>query len=321
MVHNPVPKIEELGETVSEIAYYGFAACVIVFMLVVLAQTIFIVPANQFALIKRFDAYTGRVLTEGLAWKLPFIETYELEERKLDTAPFEMSIQSGDRQEIAIRGSVQYRPDVNNLERWVRIDDDTIRHGLIDKIESVIGEIVGENDADDFVGMKLAVGRLVVATLCMEEPPHIKAGLAKMGDILRFYRAHDVHGDEEELASRSGVEEQYGIEIEVLAITDISFNKAMEEARQKEALNKQMVKAARVIKDELAATIDQLRTAGLSPEAAATTARQVLGLPQQTGEQIVTLQNTSGGPTPLVVQHLDDPRTTRPANRSGRKDT
>jgi len=299
---------------------YFVDALVIFIASVVLWHTIFLVPTNYYALIRRFDRYVKPALAEGLHWKIPFVDEIETFNRKLETIPLDAD-ERGDNKEfvlqckdgnLTIDGSFQYRPYAGELETYARIDKSTICLGVRDKVKAVLTQFIGRYEIEELVGKKMQIERLVNAILLMENGawPHRNAGPE---EILACYDSPVPAKDSD--TSRSETEKLYGITIEVVTITNIRFPLAVEEARQKETMNKLRVKAAKVLKDATLTTIDELRERDLSSRDAATHARMVLGITSDANEQVITIQ----GKGAIPVQHLDDPRSFRATKQPPRK--
>jgi hypothetical protein len=167
---------------------------------------------------------------------------------------------------MKLKSSVQWWPDRANLKRFIEVDDETIKTGLADAVESRLGEIAGRTLSDDFYRNREA---LVLVINCMLRLPnkkefqpslenrkktvHLPASSASLSDenglieidVYDLNALFKAEGEDlkEMLSSavaeeeRSEIEKLYGIQIKAFFLDDVNFTeetrKALETKRQK----------------------------------------------------------------------------------------
>lgn len=144
---------------------------IIVIMLVICSAVS--VPTAYYGIITRFGKRVGKPLPEGLRFVLPFVDKVLIYSIELKTDPLDnISVFSNDRLDIELKGSVQWRPDREELKKFVEIPGNTILVGLKDAIKSEIGKIAGEKRGDFFIRERKTLETLINCIFRLQRPPH-----------------------------------------------------------------------------------------------------------------------------------------------------
>ncbi len=146
---------------------------IVVIAVVLVISAAVSVPTAHYGVITRFGERVRDSLSEGLSFIIPFIEKVLIYSIELKTDPLDkISVFSSDRLDIELKGSVQWRPDTDNLKKFVEIPENTILVGLKDAIKSEIGKIAGEKKGDFFIKERKALEMLINCIFRLQRPPH-----------------------------------------------------------------------------------------------------------------------------------------------------
>jgi hypothetical protein len=207
-----------------------------------------------------FSPKKKRAAKEGWRSTLPLgIGRFELFRIEIETTkikPFTST--SFDSLDMKIEASVQWWADRTNLGRFIEVDEATIREGLVDAVESRLGEVAGRTCGDDFYKNRAALVFYINCLLMLapENQPdldkHKKPVVREEGepselvyDLEAFMKDSDNQAlrrtmlkEEFGEDQRSGIERLYGIQIKAFFLDDVNFTpetrKALEARRQRE---------------------------------------------------------------------------------------
>lgn len=296
-------------------------------IIVLIAETLVIVPANYFGIrIRLGNRVPNGVVREGINWKIPFIEVVEVFSLELVETEVSAKFTTLDNLELEVRGDLQYRPDPQGSDETGRnvfytISDEIIKKGIAEAIQSLLGSLGGRHDHTTFIQGRQVIKDMVNCILRMDSPPHMDHDKEKCGiegcvfqkrvdveQILEFYQKHwqkirplveeEAHPEEEGCThineQRSATERRYGINIVYFAIPSVGFSpetkKALEEKKQAE-----LRQAAGKIRVEL---MREFIGQGMTPKDAADQADLVLD--NQVHKTIVSGQGDLGVLTALL---------------------
>jgi len=173
--------------------WLGFLCLGLAVIIAVLAlNTVIIIPTVYFGIPtvfkKRIRDKNDKVLIleEGLSFIKPLTDDLLLENtksKKLTTKELKAKALSEDKLEIALEGSVQYRPA--DLDVYIEMTEKTIEEGMVEAVESEVGKICGIKEADVFVEGRTEIEFLIRCVLQLEKPPHHHINPNKNEDELK----------------------------------------------------------------------------------------------------------------------------------------
>lgn len=219
---------------------------------------IHVIPVVHYGLEKLLDKRTGRAVREGLRFTYPLVGSFELFKIKLQTTkigPFTST--SFDKLDMKVEGSIQWWPDRTRLSRFIEVDEATITKGLVDAVQSRVGELAGGSTGADFYRNRAALSLIINCHLRLapkdqpdlspyqredSETQELVYDLAKfsqdgkyLGELRKKFGKERQQG---EASSISEIEELYGIEIKGFFLADVNFTeetrRALEAQRQRE---------------------------------------------------------------------------------------
>jgi hypothetical protein len=157
---------------IMETFYFVFGLLAI---LIIIASAIVKVPTAHYGIETVFGKRTGRKFKEGLHLKTPFFGEVLLYPASLATYSLSgteaVVAMSADNLQITIEGSIQLRPDFEKLDSFVEIPEETIKHGMIDAIESGLGIIAGKENGEDFKGKREAIEHIINCLFLLDRRP------------------------------------------------------------------------------------------------------------------------------------------------------
>ncbi len=245
------------------------AAVVAVAVTFVILSSLIIVPAYHFGVAELFGERTGRIIREGLGFKMPFFETVELISLELERTEVKAKFTTAppDRLALVIKGSLQYKPDpdVDELDEhgnhtgrnvFISISEEIIAAGITEAVQSVLGNIGGVTPSDGFIRNRRAVESLINCFLRLGVPPHLNhapgdahtcgqercrypQGRIPAKQVLRFYDNHTegirriLGREQQEPEVRSDIENRYGIDITTFAAAEIDFSEDVQRSFEK----------------------------------------------------------------------------------------
>ena len=198
-------------------------------VIVLLLQAFIIVPTYHYGVVTRFSRRTGRCVKEGLRIKIPLIDEIELYDAQIKTTPVSVVVNTEDKQDITVYGSLKWQPDIQLMMRYTELSEDTLKNGIIDSIKSTLGEIAGNNSSSSFTTNLKIVELLINCTFRLETPPHLRSGTVVIKkDILDYYDKRRSTIDfmlknDEKHHERSPFEERYGIHVVIFDLSDIKL--------------------------------------------------------------------------------------------------
>lgn len=296
------------------------------------SQMVFYVPEYHFGVKLAFGARKeGYLLEGGPYFKWPdFMERTEHVSLELDTTPEPITIKfvTKDKLSVAVRGSLQFRPDpevVNEKGRvvYLEMSDDIIIRGISETIQAKLGGLGGLRNEEDLVSRRQAIEEVINHLLRLGKPMHLRhdsncgiqagdifvpclwQGIEQIDadDILDFYNAHwrvaKAEKDKEKECPeiRSEIELRYGIDIEFFALAEVGFD---EETKKALAVQKQAELRQKGFKTTLELVENAIQK-GVSPEAAFNAAHVALNPDIARGKKIVSFEGLGQGATPVVV--------------------
>lgn len=287
--------IVENAEILAEIVLF------LIFVLFVLKHSLVIVPAFHYGYIIRLGRRTGRKLKEGIALKWPLIDELALESMLVRNTDVKFSAFSLDKIEIICQTRIQWKPDFDNLMRFVErklIIGETLRNesrargqsvnqlafqltqeyfageGLKEIIASICAGVIGVMPAKTFIDNRAQIEKAIDYMIRGEKDIPNSAMLAK---ILADEEKLLLPLTKEEFSEiKSDIEQMLGIEIECFNFVDVTFSEetkgALEDLIQ--------TKARRIaLQEEIAAkaaAIKELAALGIDPHQALDSAELVL---------------------------------------------
>jgi len=152
------------------------------------------IPSHHFGVVMRLGKRTGKIVYEGLRIKMPFIEKVAI----FSTAPVRINIETTfttkDKLTLKCEGSIEYvaNPLIKDDKgRNVYITTkDIISETLNKEIQSKLGSLGGNYQAEDFIQNRQAIGDIINSFLRLEEPYHLKFGEVSVENIINFYNSH-----------------------------------------------------------------------------------------------------------------------------------
>jgi regulator of protease activity HflC (stomatin/prohibitin superfamily) len=299
----------------------------------------------NYGVVLRFGKRTDRVLTEGINLVWPFgIETVELIPFDLREVPFELEAITKDNVPVIINGELQYRPahisarefvpgktpgtkvERKLILRFLETTDDKITTGLLGAIKNELGAISGVTLTDRFIGDRELLGLLIDTLLRLEKPSYLDTknfpGPAPKKSLevpvsdprkrLDFYRHYRDQIREllakitDEGGSHSPLEMRYGIDVETLTLSRITFSKKVVEAMEREREEKGKQKALEVQTLQKIEMMKKLKTeAGLSGEQAHDTSDVLMGGAEK--RKIIEVRGLTGGNLPIINLNGNNP--------------
>ncbi len=206
------------------------------------------IPAYHYGVLERFGRRTGRILYEGPHLILPLIDVVELISLELDRIPIDVTFTAEDRLQLAVSGPLQYRPDPgvmrNDRNVFIEISESTMQEGIREEVQAKLGALGGIHSSKQFIGRRHALGDFITAILTFENPPHLRShtveecgnegcefigGSVVANRVLDFYDTHWQWVKKlkevlrQDRASRSAIENRFGIEIEVFNLASVGF--------------------------------------------------------------------------------------------------
>lgn len=157
-----------------------FAAGVtLALLLIVFYDGFKIVSAAQFGVVMRLGGRLPGFLKERNFpyFVIPFVDRVEIYDYKVDSDTVDVEFFTRDRIEVKFKGSLQkrpspYVPDDQGRVRFIEMNPETIRNGIIDAIKSVLGKIAGVELVDRFIRDRRALELLMNCEFRMERAPH-----------------------------------------------------------------------------------------------------------------------------------------------------
>ncbi|OGY69507.1 MAG: hypothetical protein A2586_00305 [Candidatus Harrisonbacteria bacterium RIFOXYD1_FULL_40_9] len=253
-------------------------------VIVLLLQAFIIVPTYHYGVVTRFSRRTGRCVKEGLRIKIPLIDEIELYDAQIKTTPVSVVVNTEDKQDITVYGSLKWQPDIQLMMRYTELSEDTLKNGIIDSIKSTLGEIAGNNSSSSFTTNLKIVELLINCTFRLETPPHLRSGTVVIKkDILDYYDKRRSTIDfmlknDEKHHERSPFEERYGIHVVIFDLSDIKLPEktqaSLEKRKQADADTDAAETRMRRVEIQAAKLIEK----GVDPQAAILTAAKANGI-------------------------------------------
>lgn len=268
----------------------------IVIVAALAANSIVIIKPVRYGVVLRFKKRTGRIITEGLNFILPLIESVEVYDYRLEPRNISLSFFSKDNLEVILRFMVQWRPDFRiknrvGKNRFIENTEDTIVSGVSDAIRSNVGNIIGQVNANTFVADKKAVGRYIDCILRLKFPPHVRPSLVggpqeeeikDVAERVKFYKEYSAQINEllrkekEQVKDYSEIEERYGIDIEISELSEVTFSDKTKAALELKKQTEEKLRADEEEKNKKLSMAKELKEFGLSPQEAINAAEVVL---------------------------------------------
>jgi len=152
-----------------------YAVFSILAIIAIIVSAIVKIPTAHYGVETFFGKRTGRKFKEGLHLKIPFFGEVLLYPMSLQTYNLSGSesivVTSADKLKIEIEGSVQLRPDFNNISKFVEIPEETIKVGMRDAIEGGLGIIAGQENGESFVEKREAIWYIINCLFQLERRP------------------------------------------------------------------------------------------------------------------------------------------------------
>ncbi len=126
---------------------------------------------------------------------------------------------------VLLSGTLEYRPDVNLLHKFILISEADLINDITAKAKSIIGEILSAKESETAV----------------KERPQIQK---------------DVYTDFKEASGHEQIEDAYGIEIIAFSISSIKLDPELQRARTQEDVERRQKKSERI---ETEAFLDQVQ--------------------------------------------------------------
>lgn len=290
---------------------------VIIALGVLLSDSFIQIPAYHYGIVERFGKRTGRILLEGLKFKLPFIEKVELISMQLFEIDVTATFTTLDRLNITCLGSLQYKPDPEIKDSkgrniFITISEEIINSGIADTIQAKLGALGGVKTGDDFIKNRHALSDIINCFLRLETPPHINhdpqncrvqgckfskcpPGMIDANKLMDFYSQHWVlikellDEEKKKVLDRSSVEKRYGIDIEYFALSDIKFSKETQESFEKD---KQAEAREKAFKKKIKMAKSAVKELGASPQVALNAADKTLD--PTVKKEIVSVEGETG---------------------------
>jgi len=228
-----------------------------------------IVPGPNYGVHLRFDKRTGRILEEGLGFKIPFIDKVDLFSTELDKIEVNVNFTTIDKLQLTIIGSLQYRPDArisddpDDTKKLARkrkgkntffaMSQEIIKSGIEDALRSMLGGLGGVYKGSEFINNRQALGSLINSILRLNKPPHLNHDINKCNvsectmpekidakHLVDFYNSHwkgvheHIESEKNKDSECSPIEIRYGIDVETFALSNVDFSQATKEAFEKE---------------------------------------------------------------------------------------
>lgn len=133
-------------------SFFAFILALIGLAALALYSSAFIVHQNEQALVLRFGEPLPAVMTPGLKWKVPFIDTVEkFDKRILDLDTTEQEVTAADQQRLIVDAYARYRI-VNLLKFYQNVRyEDRVREVVGPLIESEIRRVLGSATLQEVV--------------------------------------------------------------------------------------------------------------------------------------------------------------------------
>ena len=157
----------------------GFILLAFAGIITILAlNSIVIVPTVYFGIPTRFkkriiEGDKVKILNEGIDIVFPLFDDLlpeNIESKELTPEEIKTSVLSLDKMKIELEGSVQYK--IDDLNVFIEMTPKTIKSGMVDAVESELGNIFGTKEADVFIKHRLEVEMLIKSILQTERAPH-----------------------------------------------------------------------------------------------------------------------------------------------------
>lgn len=136
-------------------SFFAFILALIGLAALALYSSAFIVHQNEQALVLRFGEPLPAVMTPGLKWKVPFIDTVEkFDKRILDLDTTEQEVTAADQQRLIVDAYARYRI-VNLLKFYQNVRyEERVREVVGPLIESEIRRVLGSATLQEVVKEK-----------------------------------------------------------------------------------------------------------------------------------------------------------------------
>lgn len=133
-------------------SFFAFILALIGLAALALYSSAFIVHQNEQALVLRFGEPLPAIMTPGLKWKVPFIDTVEkFDKRILDLDTTEQEVTAADQQRLIVDAYARYRI-VNLLKFYQNVRyEDRVREVVGPLIESEIRRVLGSATLQEVV--------------------------------------------------------------------------------------------------------------------------------------------------------------------------
>jgi regulator of protease activity HflC (stomatin/prohibitin superfamily) len=176
------------------------------------------IPPVHFAIVIAFGGRLVIVLREGAHWVWPWWRIASIEQEVV-TVPFEFkaTTKGTDRISLIHKGSVQLRAyhvvtDSQGRNRYFELDRETIRRGIVDTLQSVLGVIAGASSSSDYYEKRGVVSLIVDSTLELgrDKLPHLAGQRKGLRTDINVADLHikKPHNFDEEYANLSEVDEE-----------------------------------------------------------------------------------------------------------------
>ncbi len=164
--------------------------CSLLAVLVLIISSIAQIPTAHYGVRTIFGKRRKGALTEGLNFKIPFVEKILLYPMSLTTYTLDDKesavVFSKDKLELTIEGSIQLRPDREELDSFVEITEQTLMKGMKDAIEGGLGIVAGRHEGDAFIDLREAVEHIINCTFRLERRPDFYVNQTSSGTDLEI---------------------------------------------------------------------------------------------------------------------------------------
>lgn len=234
----------------------GPAPAIFAVLTAVLASAIIIVPTFHYGVHEFLGRRTGRVSLEGPTFAFPFLVNIILVSCELKRIAFEVIFTSNNKQEIKMKGELQYRADPNisrdgkNVHAEISVE--ILTSGINEAIESKIAALGGSKDLIDFIRDRKAIEDYLNCAFRLEEAPHLNHDISTCGvagctlpnyvmadKLTDYYNSHQklvrelLKTQDSKSNSHSAIELRYGIDVVSLPFGTITFSEETKKSMEK----------------------------------------------------------------------------------------
>jgi regulator of protease activity HflC (stomatin/prohibitin superfamily) len=234
------------------------------------------------------NSFTGDPVVYGSGWHFRYPWEIITEESNIDlrerTRVYEGLTIATTSDELKVKISFQWRPDLMNLATFRRMDDSTVESGFFEPIERFVSSRFAEMNADEARKSQSILSRLLLAAFKGRVDEAID-------DIPDDHPHKDAFEREERLFARDvrGLEEGFGIHVVQVNVSDIDFSDEVKKARAALAEHKPLEK----LYHQIAGSKEAFEA--LSPEARAKIRAEARVISGNATEKQINMTGTSSG--------------------------